>query len=214
MPLPLPKITDVALTRLPLLACLLFVLVAAPLPARAVLNNAENAIDLLGQFSTPTTDTTPNYTQISINNGDTGPNAIGFSNPLGLALDPIHHYLYVTDKNNHRVLVFSLNTDNSLSTASGGHTADYVLGQPNFTSNTPNGGQSGMQFPNSVAVDAPNNRLFVADYYNNRVLVFDTSTLSNGMNAANVLGQPNFATTTAGTTKSKCPRPAMWPWIP
>ena len=43
-------------------------------------------------------------------------------------------------------------------------------------------------------------RLFVGDGWNthNRVLIFDTNTITNGEDAINVLGQPNF--TTSNTT--------------
>jgi len=48
-----------------------------------------------------------------------------------------------------------------------------------------------------VAYDSVNNRVFVADYGNNRVLVFSTSTITNGENASGVLGQANYTTNSA-----------------
>ena len=53
--------------------------------------------------------------------------------------------------------------------------ADLVLGQPNFTSNTANNGgvsASNLHRPHGVAVDTAGN-VYVADLYNNRVLIYD-----------------------------------------
>jgi hypothetical protein len=48
-----------------------------------------------------------------------------------------------------------------------------------------------------------NNRLFVVDTANERVIVYNTTTITNGMNAANVLGQTNFTTVTvSGATQA------------
>jgi hypothetical protein len=48
--------------------------------------------------------------------------------------------------------------------------------------------------PEGLAFDAVHDRLFVADTDGNRVMVFDTSNMQNGMNASYVLGQPGFTT--------------------
>ncbi|KKW42629.1 MAG: hypothetical protein UY90_C0036G0001, partial [Candidatus Peregrinibacteria bacterium GW2011_GWA2_54_9] len=47
-----------------------------------------------------------------------------------------------------------------------------------------------------------NNRLFVAEGTGNRVKVFDVTAISDGENAANVLGQAAFTTATAATTQA------------
>lgn len=63
-----------------------------------------------------------------------------------------------------------------------------VLGQPGFTNNnivTPPTNAS-TYYPYDVHPD--NNRLFVADSSNNRVLVFDTTVLTDGKSAVSVLG--------------------------
>lgn len=176
---------------------LIFFLAAALLcsaaSARANPANGANAIDILGQFASTTQDTTPNYTQSAENdnNGST-PTALGMDIPKKVAVDEVNHDLYVSDTYNNRVLVYALNTDNSIPTASGGRTATYVLGQPTFGSNTSSSSQSGLNLPAGVAVDPINHRLYVADAFNNRVMVFNTASLSNGMNASYVLGQPTF----------------------
>lgn len=186
-----------------------FVLAAFLYPAsvRALVSSGENASDELGQFASTTSDISLNYTQGTINNNAASPNALGFDAPNNSAIDPVNHRLFVADADNNRVLVYNLNTDNSISTASGGHTASHVLGQTNFTNNgeqnnTDVEGQSGFVDPLDLAFDAVNNRLFVADYGNGRVLVFSTSSISNGMNASYVLGNSDFTGDGGGTTQS------------
>lgn len=188
----LSKISD-ALPRYVLLSVIALAAVAASRPAAALMKTGESATDELGQFASTTSDTTLNWTQNDINNNAAGINALGLDNPGNSALDPVNHYLYVADQNNNRVLVYTLNSDNSISTASGGHTAQYVLGQTSLTAGSVNEGggttpsKSSLSGPADLVFDVANTRLFVADYNNNRVLVFNTSSISNGMNASYVL---------------------------
>jgi DNA-binding beta-propeller fold protein YncE len=51
-----------------------------------------------------------------------------------------------------------------------------------------------------LAFDAANNRLFVSDSMDERVLVFNTSTITNGMSASYVLGQPSTTTCNGSAT--------------
>jgi len=86
--------------------------------------------------------------------------------PFGVVVDAAGN-VYVADGNN-RVLEYHtpLTTDT---------VADVVLGQPNFTLNTANNGgvsASSLYGPHGVAVDTAGN-IYVADLYNNRVLVYD-----------------------------------------
>lgn len=95
--------------------------------------------------------------------------------PQGIALDSKGH-LFVADGNNNRVLIF-----NSAAGKQNGANADAVLGQPDFTS----GGnsfilQNTLSQPNGVGVDTVNNRLWVVDTYNNRILRF-TINISPGI---------------------------------
>ena len=161
--------------------------------------DGENATDLLGQYTSLTSPTPVTYTKSGGNNGLT---ALGLNSPQSTALDAVNHRLFVTDNLNNRVLVYNLNTDNSIPTASGGHTAANVLGQADLSSNVAATTQSGMIAPIDVAFDSANNRLFVADMNNNRVLVFNTSSITNGMNASYVLGQANFVNGFDGPTQS------------
>jgi DNA-binding beta-propeller fold protein YncE len=166
-------------------------------PANATINNGENAIDILGEFSSPSSDTTANYTNGCPNNG---PSSIGFNAPTGSAIDATNHWLFVADSGNNRVLVFTLTSGNIISSK----TAAYVLGQADFSHCTANKGgsasQSSLSNPQGVAVDPTNHYLYVADQSNNRVMIFSTSSMSNGKNAAYEFGQPSgtaFTSTSA-----------------
>ena len=55
-----------------------------------------------------------------------------------------------------------------------------------------------MSGPRGLAYDAAQNFLFVSDTDNNRILVYDVSTPSNGMAATYVLGQTDFVSATSG----------------
>ncbi len=68
-----------------------------------------------------------------------------------------------------------------------------VLGQPDFTHNDYDTSATTMDSPTGVAVDPTTGKVFVADYFNNRVLRFASfSALSNGVAAEGVLGQADF----------------------
>jgi hypothetical protein len=96
-------------------------------------------------------------------------------------------HLYVADTLNHRVLVWN-------SAPPPFHLADSVLGQPHFVAMLPAGGSTGMFWP--VALHASDFQLFVADYGNNRVLVFDTLPTIVQQPADRVLGQSTFVNVT------------------
>ena len=106
--------------------------------------------------------------------------------PTGVAVDGAGT-LWVVDDGNSRVLRF----DHAALKANGAD-ADGVLGQPDFTSADSGSGPAGMDVPLDVAVDGAG-RVWVADYYNSRVLRFDHAALkANGADADGVLGQPDF----------------------
>jgi DNA-binding beta-propeller fold protein YncE len=188
-----------------------FILLALPVVAFfCFLHHADAAnanyspSNLLGQNTsnggTIYSNTSPNF----------GPNALGLyissltgagaQNGAQNELDTVSHRLFVTDSGNNRVLVFSLDSNNAIATT----TPSYVLGQSNFTSNVATSTQSVMNQPNGLAYDSANQRLFVTDSGNNRVLVFNvaTSTIANGENASTTLGQANFTNHFAGVTTS------------
>ncbi len=155
--------------------------------------NGENAVDCLGQVDTATPPN-PVYTRGEPNNGL---NDRGFYYPYSVAIDTVGHRLFIADTENNRVLVYNLDTNNNLID----RIADNVLGQPDFTSWFPATTQSGLRYPCGLAYDSTNNRLFVADTSNNRVVVYDVTTITNGENAINVLGQTDFTSNTPATTQ-------------
>ena len=116
------------------------------------------------------------------------------SYPLALAVDASGR-LWLADSNNNRVLRF----DNAATKANGAN-ADGVLGQRNFTSSSYFTTRAGMGGTTGVAIDIANGRLYVSDYGNNRILVFNGAAgLANGASASYVLGQKDFTTGTANT---------------
>src|SRR5665213_3453441 len=154
--------------------------------APSTITNGENASYVLGQSSF--TSTGGHTTQS------------GLSSPVDASYDPINQRLFVADAGNNRVLVFDVST----STIANGKNASYVLGQSAFTSNTSATTQNGLNDPEGLDFVATNQRLFVSDRHNNRVLVFDvaTSTIANGENASYVLGQSDFVSSVAATTQN------------
>ena len=81
-------------------------------------------------------------------------------------------------------------------------------GAMNFTRSAANDDPNGSTFhaPQGIALDAGGHRLFVADEDDNRVLVFDLSATNDltgvNSNAAIVIGQPDFVTTSALTSQN------------
>jgi hypothetical protein len=117
--------------------------------------------------------------------------------PSGLASDG--RRLAVCDTNNNRVLIY-----NELPTASG-TLPDVVVGQQDFVSGGAGSGSTGF---NAVwAAAFMGGRFYAADFVNNRVLGWNGVPQTNGAAADFVLGQPDFATTSAGTTDRKMFRP-------
>ena len=88
--------------------------------------------------------------------------ALRFNHPAGLAI--VGGNLVLADRNNNRVLIWS-----GLP-ASGAVAPSVVLGQSSFETNAPGNGLDGLNWPTAVATDGM--RLYVADTYNQRVLVW------------------------------------------
>jgi len=176
------------------------------------ITNGENAVDALGQFDDSISNPQPVYTKNGISDlpGRYGFNFSTNTVAQAVALDSVNHRLFVADTGNHRVLVYNMTTANVLQD----RIPDYVLGQSNFYTATSANSQSSFQSPQNVAYDAVNNRLFVGSAAGNRVLVFDVTSITDGENATNVLGQTDFTTVTAGTTQSKMSAPSGMAYDP
>jgi hypothetical protein len=85
---------------------------------------------------------------------------------------------------------------------SNGAPASKVLGQPDFTTGTAGAGASGLNGPTTFAACPSLGRFLVCDTYNNRVLVYDDATLTDGEGATAVIGQPDFASTAPTTSRT------------
>ena len=131
---------------------------------------------------------TPNLTSLGCNAGLGSATLCG---PMGVALDSANN-LYMADLYLNRVLQFN----DPLATSPPNTTADLVLGQFDFNQHGTNIIKSGgLDLPLSVAVDpsVTPNRLYVADWQNNRVLGWKSAPgFANGAAADIVIGQPDF----------------------
>ncbi len=101
------------------------------------------------------------YTTSGTSTASTGMNTPGYT-----AVDTANHRLFVVEYGNNRVLVFNLDSSNNPTDA----TADNVLGQAGFGTSTAATSQAGMSQPYSLAFDSVNNRLYVGEVANKRVL--------------------------------------------
>jgi uncharacterized protein (TIGR03437 family) len=100
--------------------------------------------------------------------------------------------LFVADTQDNRVLIYNrIPTSNNAP-------ADVVIGQPNFTSfvqpdltqKQPTTAANNMQDP--IAVSTDGTHLFVTDFGQNRVLIFNSIPTSNGASADVAIGQPDL----------------------
>jgi hypothetical protein len=107
--------------------------------------------------------------------------------------------MFVADRNNNRILVY-----NRVPTANG-TAADFVIGQPDFSTNTAATTANGLNHPYAAYCMA--NKLFVIEQGNHRILVFDPIPTASNPVASYVIGQPDFVTGTAGCTASSLNSP-------
>ena len=120
--------------------------------------------------------------------------ASGFNGPTGLTFDAQGN-LYVSDFGNARVLKFAA----PQAPSTGAVAATGVWGQSSLSARSipTQGSSSTMAGPEGLSVDG-NGHLYVAVPSENRVLVFPLSATPGGA-ATNVIGQPDFVTTTVNT---------------
>ncbi len=123
--------------------------------------------------------------------GTSGLSGTKMAEPFGVFVDAGGR-LWVSEDVNNRAIRF----DNAAGKANGA-SADGVLGQPNFTTNTYSTTQNGTGNVRGVWGDG-RGRLYLVDEGNSRIMIFNNAaSLANGANADNVLGQANFTTGTA-----------------
>ncbi len=158
------------------------------------MKDGPDAIAVFGQ-------TTPN---IRLSTG-VGPNQVTTID--GTVLDEKNQRLFATDGSNNRILVWDIEPSH-LTTQSPDAIA--VIGQTDFTSKTPGASATQLNHPGSIFYDDANNRLFVSDSGNNRVMVFDVSPqkTKTGMTAIGVIGQSDFSAHEAGLGANRLNRPA------
>lgn len=116
------------------------------------------------------------------------------SAPRGIWTDGVR--LAVADSGNNRVLIWT-----TFPTANG-EAADIVLGQTDFgMSTSPSSATaSNMKLPRDAYFDGT--RFYVADFGQNRVMVWNGFPSSNNQGADLVIGQPNLTSKDAATTQS------------
>jgi hypothetical protein len=76
-----------------------------------------------------------------------------------------------------------------VSTIDNGESAANVLGQTTFTESDSGTTDSELNNPVGLVYNSNSDQLFVADTGNNRIMVFDVSTIDNGESATNVVDQ-------------------------
>jgi sugar lactone lactonase YvrE len=148
-------------------------------PSTAAMTNGAAAEAVLGQ-----TDFVSNSP-----NGNAGITSTStFFEPAGIALDASGN-LWVADQVNSRVLRFA-----NAATIASGAAASEVLGEPDFiTANNDEVSSSQMYYP--IGLYCKGTTLWVADWYNSRILRFDNAaSKANGAPANVVFGQPDFNT--------------------
>ena len=142
-------------------------------------------------------------------------NATTVKLPLAVEYDESHRRLFVADTWSDRVLVFDMTPGQVES----GMEASYVLGQADFESYDPRAARDRIYFGSragrgiyttearaaELAMDERNQRLFVTDGGNHRVLVFDVhpDRIVNGADAIAVLGQDDFTSRETGTSATR-----------
>lgn len=139
------------------------------------------------------------FNQIPTINGASADVVIGqddfYSNTSGTGSNKINQTWYsdvsldgkllIGDITNNRVLIF-----NSIPTTNGA-SADVVIGQNDFTTNTSGLSDSTFNIPIGITV-SPKGELAIAEFSNNRVLIFKSIPTENNAKADFVLGQPDF----------------------
>lgn len=134
--------------------------------------------------------------QIDFTSNEAGLSASKFSLPGDMVIDERNQRLFVELPFQDRILVF----DVAPGTFENGMDASFVIGQPDFTSNTPGLSRSGIRQPDGISYDPLNDHLYVTDKYNNRILTFDVrpEVMTNMPEAIGVIGEDDYDTASVG----------------
>lgn len=163
-----------------------------PAPTTLTLSSFQNASVVIGQT---------NFGGATANQGGAaGANTI--SSTYG---NVAHHngVLYISDYDNNRILGF-----NSVP-AVNNQVADFVLGQPDFTTTTPGVTSTIFSGPQTVAID--DGKMFAASFNNHRVLIWNTVPASGGVAPDVVVGQADFTSNATGCTSTNLNEPqTLW----
>jgi hypothetical protein len=151
--------------------------IPSPTEATIKLTNFQAASVVIGQV---------NFSGGMVNQGMSNPTAATVSGGFGpVAIGPTGA-LYLSDYSNQRVLGFlAVPSSNDAQ-------ADFVLGQPNFTS--VGQGNAANQFGGPQSPVIFQKKLLVADFFNSRILVWKKAPKSDQVAANVVIGQANFGT--------------------
>ena len=124
--------------------------------------------------------------QVNFTSGSAGTTSQAFSSPSGMATDG--QKLILGDVYNSRVLIWNSTP------ATTQQAADIVLGQPDMTSGSYiNGGISSQSMSYPRAVSYYQGKLFVSDYYNNRILIWNSIPTTSQQVADAQIGQADFS---------------------
>ena len=115
--------------------------------------------------------------------------------------------LIIADGGNNRILIFNHipNSNNA--------SADLVIGQQDFTQNSDNqgGAVAANTLNNPTGTFIINGKLFIADYLNHRVLIFNHIPTSNNASADLVIGQQDFTHNSSNQGGSVGPNTLSYP---
>ncbi len=127
------------------------------------------------------------YGQTAFNTSGAATTQTGMKVPWHTAIDPTTGKVFISDRNNNRILRFA-----TIDKYQNGEAAEAVLGQPNFTTSTASTTEVGLNRPHGIFVDNTG-ILWVADHGSARVLRFDSASYkADGAPANGVLGQADF----------------------
>lgn len=180
--------------KLPTISLVLYLGLAAQVFAAKTIPNHAAANRVLGQADFVSDSVASPASSFSLNR------------PFGIAVDPISRKVFVSDFSNDRILRYP-----NAASLTNGAGAEAVFGQPRFSSTSGGSGDGELNGPIGLYFDR-RGRLWVADYINNRVLMYEAASYRSDQPFPDkVLGQPDFTTTSSGTTASKMNDPwALW----